>query len=61
MDNGDLKMLSREGGKKRGIAERKMLLNASDIKRRKVFAKDRGNEVKDEQGTMQRGMILSVE
>ena len=25
IDNGDLKKLSREGGKKRGIAERKML------------------------------------
>ena len=32
MDNGDLKKLSREGGKIRRIAERKMLLNASDIK-----------------------------
>ena len=48
MDNGDLKMLSREGGEKRGIAQRKMLLNASDIKRGKAFGKDRGNEVKDE-------------
>ena len=48
MDNVDLKKLSREGWKKRGIAQRKMLLNASDIKRGKAFGKDRGNEVKDE-------------
>ena len=49
MDNGDLKKLSREGGeKKRGIAERKMLLNVSYIKRGKAFGKDRGNKVKDE-------------
>ena len=48
MDNVDLKKLSREGWKKRGIAHRKMLLNASDIKRGKAFRKDRGNEVKDE-------------
>ena len=46
MDNTDLKKLSREGGEKRGIAEREMLLNASDIKRGKAFGKDRGNEVK---------------
>ena len=48
MDNVDLKKLSREGWEKRGIAHRKMLLNASDIKRGKAFRKDRGNEVKDE-------------
>ena len=39
MDNGDLKKLSRDGGKKSGIAERKMLLMASDIKRGKAFWK----------------------
>ena len=33
---------------KRGIAERKMLLKASGIKRGKAIGKDRGNEVKDE-------------
>ena len=55
MDNGE------KVGKKRRIAQRKMLLNASDIKRGKAFGKDRGNEVKDEEGTMRRGMILSVE
>ena len=41
IDNGDLKKLSREGGKKkRGTAERKMLLNVSDIKRGKAFGND---------------------
>ena len=39
MDNGNLKKLSREGGEKRGIAQRKMLLNASDIKKRKSIWK----------------------
>ena len=34
--------------KKREIAERKMLLNASDIKRGKTIGKGRRNEVKDE-------------
>ena len=34
--------------KKRGIAQRKMLLNAPDIKRGKAFGKDRGNEVQGE-------------
>ena len=61
MDNGGLKKLSREDGKKRRIAERTMLLNASDIKREKAFGKDRENEVKDEKGTMRGEMILSVE
>ena len=42
------KAFDRRWGKKRGIAERKILLNASDIKRGKAFGKDRGNEVKDE-------------
>ena len=48
MDNRDLKKLSRKGGKKRGMAERKMLLNSSDIKEAKAIGEDRGNEVKDE-------------
>ena len=33
MGNGDFKKLSREGGRKQKIAEGKMLLLASDIKR----------------------------
>ena len=61
MGNRDLKKLSRKGGKKRGMAERKMLLNSSDIKEAKAIGEDRGNEVKDEYGTMRKGMILSVE
>ena len=42
------KSFERRWGKKRGIAQRKILLNASDMKRGKAFGKDRGNEVKDE-------------
>ena len=34
-DNGDLKKFRQKVGKKRGIAERKLLLNASDIRNRK--------------------------
>ena len=57
MGNGDLKKLSGEGNK--GIAEGKMLLLASDIKRGKAIWKNRENKVKDDEGTMRRGMIVS--
>ena len=42
------KAFERRWGKNRGIAQRKMLLTASDIKKGKAFGKDRGTEVKDE-------------
>ena len=46
--------------KKRGIAERKMLLLASDIKRGKAIWKNRENKVKDDEGTMRRRMIVRL-
>ena len=61
MDNGALKKLSREDGKKKKNSREDNAVKCFWYKNREAFGKDRENEVKDEKGTVRGGMILSVE